>query len=140
MIKLMREEPSIDEALQGLRLRRVGAISIFVGIVRGETGDRVVEALEIEAYDEMALREMERIRVEALERFKVEEIVILHRVGRLKVGETILIILVAAAHRDEAFKACRYVLEELKRRVPLWKREITPMGATWVEGESVEGR
>ena len=100
MIKLMREEPSIDEALQGLRLRRVGA----------------------------------------LERFKVEEIVILHRVGRLKVGETILIILVAAAHRDEAFKACRYVLEELKRRVPLWKREITPMGATWVEGESVEGR
>lgn len=140
MIKLMREEPSIDEALQGLRLRRVGAISIFVGIVRGETGGHVVEALEIEAYDEMALREMERIRAEALERFKVEEIVILHRVGRLKVGETILIILVAAAHRDEAFKACRYVLEELKRRVPLWKREITPMGATWVEGESVEGR
>jgi len=139
MIKLMREEPSIDEALQGLRLRRVGAISIFVGIVRGETDGRIVEALEIEAYDEMALREMERIRVEALERFKVEEIVILHRVGRLKVGEIILIILVAAAHRDEAFKACRYVLEELKRRVPLWKREITPMGATWVEGEGVEG-
>ncbi|RLI07220.1 molybdenum cofactor biosynthesis protein MoaE [Candidatus Bathyarchaeota archaeon] len=139
MIKLIREEPSIDEALQGLRLRRVGAVSIFVGIVRGETGGRVVEALEIEAYDEMALREMERIRVEALKRFKVEEVAILHRVGRLKVGEIILIILVAAAHRDEAFKACRYVLEELKRRVPLWKREITPMGATWVEGEGVEG-
>jgi len=139
MIKLIREEPSIDEALQGLRLRRVGAVSIFVGIVRGETGGRVVEALEIEAYDEMALREMERIRVEALKRFKVEEVAILHRVGRLKVGEIILIILVAAAHRDEAFKACRYVLEELKRRVPLWKREITPMGATWVECEGVEG-
>jgi len=139
MIKLVREEPSIDEALQGLRLRRVGAISIFVGIVRGETGGRVVEALEIEAYDEMALREMERIRVEALERFKVEEVAILHRVGKLKAGEIILIILAAAAHRDEAFKACRYVLEELKRRVPIWKREITPMGARWVEGGSVEG-
>ncbi len=135
MIRLIREELSIDEALQRLRHRRVGAISVFIGIVRGETGGRIVEALEIEAYEEMAVKEMERIRGEALERFDVEEVVILHRVGRLKVGETILVILVAAAHRDEAFKACRYVLEELKRRVPLWKREITSEGATWVEGE-----
>ncbi len=135
MIRLIREEPSIDEALQRLRRRRVGAISVFIGIVRGETGGRIVEALEIEAYEEMAVKEMERIRGEALERFNVEEVVILHRIGRLKVGETILVILVAAAHRDEAFKACRYVLEELKRRVPLWKREITSEGATWMEGE-----
>jgi len=71
MIKLVREEPSIDEALQGLRLRRVGAISIFVGIGRGEAEGHVVEALEIEAYNAMALRETERITVEPLERFKV---------------------------------------------------------------------
>ncbi len=103
--------------------------------MRGETEGRAIEALEVEAYEEMALRELERIRAEALERFGVEEAVILHRVGRLKVGEIILVILVASAHRDEAFKACRYILEELKRRAPLWKREITPEGAIWVEGE-----
>jgi len=135
MIRLVSVEPSIDEALGELRLRRVGAIAAFIGIVRGETEGRAIEALEVEAYEEMALRELERIRGEALERFGVEEAVVLHRVGRLKVGEIILVILVASAHRDEAFKACRYILEELKRRAPLWKREITPEGAIWVEGE-----
>jgi len=135
MIRLMREEPSIDEALQGLRSRRVGAIAAFIGVVRGETAGTAVEALEIEAYEEMALKELERIRAEALERFEVEEVVVLHRYGRLEVGDTILVILVAARHRGEAFDACRYVLEELKRRTPLWKREITPEGEIWVEGE-----
>jgi len=135
MIRLISVEPSIDDALRELRPRRVGAIAAFIGIVRGETEGRAIEALEVEAYEEMALRELERIRAEALERFGVEEAVILHRVGRLKVGEIILVILVASAHRDEAFKACRYILEELKRRAPLWKKEITPEGAIWVEGE-----
>lgn len=135
MIILVKEELSIDEALKGIREKGIGAISAFMGIVRGETGDRIVEALEIEIYEEMTIKELEKIREEALGRFGVKEIVILHRYGRLKVGDTILIILVAAAHRAEAFEACRYVLEELKRRAPIWKMEITPKGKRWVEGE-----
>jgi molybdopterin synthase catalytic subunit len=135
MIKLMREEPSIDEVLNLLKGREVGGITSFIGIVRGETAGKTVEALEIEVYEEMTLKELEKIRAEALNRFGVKEVVIIHRYGRLKVGDVILVILVAAPHRYEAFLACRYVLEELKRRAPIWKREFTSEGEMWVEGE-----
>jgi molybdopterin synthase catalytic subunit len=81
----------------------------------------------------MAEKQLEIIRGEALRKFGVEEILIVHRFGNLMVGDNIVLIAVSAGHRDSAFDACRYVIDELKKRVPIWKREHTPSGARWVE-------
>ena len=133
MIKITREDFSVDEVVRDLRRREVGAIVTFIGIVRGESQGRQVERLEVEAYEEMALRELEEIRKRALERFGVEEAVIIHRVGALEVSENIVLVAVGAAHRAEAFEACRFILEEVKRLAPIWKKEYTPEGSSWVE-------
>lgn len=135
MIEVTREDFSVDEVLSRLRARGVGAVVAFVGVVRGESKGRQVERIEIQVYEEMARRQLEVIREEALEKFGVEEIVVIHRFGSLRVSENIMMIAVGAAHRAEAFDACRYVLENVKRRVPIWKKEITPEGDFWVEGE-----
>ncbi|MCX6656163.1 MAG: molybdenum cofactor biosynthesis protein MoaE [Candidatus Bathyarchaeota archaeon] len=81
----------------------------------------------------MAEKQLQRIRGEAIKKFGVEEILIVHRYGNLMVGDNIVLIAVSAGHRDSAFDACRYVIDELKKRVPIWKREHTPTGACWVE-------
>lgn len=135
MIELRREEFSIEEALGRLIKRGMGAVVIFLGVVRDESRGRKVERVEIEAYDEMAVRELEAIRREALERFGVDEALIIHRHGALRAMERIMMIAVGAAHRAEAFEACRYIIENIKRRVPIWKKEVTPEGEFWVEGE-----
>jgi len=134
MIEVTREDFSVDEVLSRLRARRMGALAVFVGVVRGESKGRQVDRIEIQVYEEMARRQLEAIREEALEKFGVEEIAIIHRFGCLKVSENIMMIAVGASHRAEAFDACRYVLENVKRRVPIWKKEITPEGDFWVEG------
>lgn len=135
MIDIRREGFSVDEILSRLRTGHMGAVVSFVGLVRGESAGVDVERMEIQVYDEMARRQLEAIRAEAMERFGVEEVVVIHRVGSMKVSDDIMMIAVGAAHRAEAFDACRYVLENIKRRVPIWKKEITPEGDFWVEGE-----
>ena len=135
MIEIRREDFSVDEILSRLRTGRMGAVVTFVGVVRGESAGGEVERMEIQVYDEMARRQLEAIRTEAMERFGVEEVAVIHRVGSLKVSDDIMMIAVGAAHRAEAFDACRYVLENIKRRVPIWKKEVTPEGDFWVEGE-----
>lgn len=133
MIEVKREDFSIDEALGRLLKPGVGAVVIFLGVVRGESRGRAVEGVEIEVYDEMAVRQLEAIRREALERFGVDEVLIIHRFGSLKAMERIMMIAVGAAHRAEAFEACRYIIESIKRRVPIWKKEVTSEGDFWVE-------
>lgn len=135
MIEITSKDFSVDEALGRLRTGRTGGVVAFVGVVRGESEGRQVERMEIQVYDEMARRQLEAIRGEALERFGVEEVAVIHRVGSLRVSDNIMMIAVGAAHRGEAFDACRYVLENVKRRVPIWKKEVTPEGDFWVEGE-----
>ena len=135
MIKITREDFSVDEVMGQLRTGRMGAVVTFVGVVRGESEEREVERIEIQVYEEMAMKQLETIRREAMERFEVEEVDIIHRFGSLKVSDNIMMIAVGAAHRAEAFDACRYVLENIKRRVPIWKKEVTPEGDFWVEGE-----
>lgn len=134
MIKVSLEDFSVDEVLGRLRTGRMGAIVVFVGVVRGESRGRQVERIEIQAYEEMARSQLEAIRREAMERFRVEEVAVIHRIGGLKVSDDIMMIATGAAHRAEAFDACRYVLEQIKRRVPIWKKEVTPEGDFWVEG------
>jgi molybdopterin synthase catalytic subunit len=111
-----------------------GAVLTFAGTVRDSNADRRVEALEYFAYDSMALRELERIEREVEERWPGVRAAIAHRVGLLKVGETSVFIAVGSAHRAEGFEALRHAIEELKKKVPIWKKEIYTDGHAWIEG------
>ena len=133
MIRVTKEDFSIDEELKHLNDPAVGGMVTFVGVVRGESEGQRVGSLEIEVYPEMAEKQLQIIRGEAIGKFSVEEILIVHRYGNLMVGDNIVLIAVSAGHRDTSFDACRYVIDELKKRVPIWKRERTPTGACWVE-------
>ena len=136
MIKIQEADFSIDIILQGLKQSENGAIVIFTGIVRGHNEGYSTERLEIQVYEEMALNQLQKIHDETIQQFDVHQINVIHRVGILNVSENIVGIAVGAGHRDEAFNACRYVLEELKKRVPLWKKEHTTDGQYWVEGQT----
>jgi len=138
MIEVTTEDFSVDDVLARLRSGRMGALVTFVGVVRDSARGRKVDRIEIQVYEEMARRQLETIREEAMERFGVEEIAVIHRHGSLRVSENIMMIAVGAGHRPEAFEACRFVLERIKEKVPIWKKEITPEGDFWVEGEEHE--
>ncbi len=135
MIDVTKEDFSVDEALERLRSRGMGALVTFVGVVRDSSRGKAVNRIEIQVYEEMARRQLEEIREEAIDRFGVEEIAIIHRYGSLEVSDNIMMIAVGGGHRLEAFDACRWVLETIKEKVPIWKKEITPEGDFWVEGE-----
>jgi molybdopterin synthase catalytic subunit len=94
----------------------------------------VIEYLEYEAYEEMALREFRRIRDEVKAKWNVRRVVIVHRTGKLKLGEVSLVIALSAPHRDEAYQASRYVIEKLKQSVPIWKKEVWEGGEEWIQG------
>jgi molybdopterin synthase catalytic subunit len=117
-----------------------GAIVTFSGIVRGTNQGKKVLFLEYEAYPEMATKMMERIGKEILETWGLSSVRMQHRVGRLNVGETSVVVVVAAPHRDDAFAACHYAIDRLKRIVPIWKKEVFDDGEVWVAGpiETVE--
>jgi len=110
-----------------------GGLVTFTGAVRDHARGRSVEKIEYEAYPAMAEREMEAIASEAAERFGGARVAIAHRTGLLAVGELAVVIVAATPHRAEAFEACRYAIEELKRRVPIWKKEFASDGGTWVD-------
>ena len=138
VITIQEADFSIDAVLQDMKQRENGAIVVFTGIVRGQNEGYSTERLEIQVYKEMAVDQLRKIRDEAFQQFNVHQINIIHRIGMLNVSENIVLIAVGAGHRDEAFKACRFVLEELKKRVPLWKKEHTIGGQHWVEGQTYE--
>jgi molybdopterin synthase catalytic subunit/molybdopterin converting factor small subunit len=112
-----------------------GAVCVFDGIVRDNTRGRKTLHLDYESYEEMALTQMKELREQAIARFGVREVAIVHRLGRLMVGETSVLIVVASAHRGAAFDACRWVIDTLKKTVPVWKREQFADGAVWADGE-----
>ncbi len=135
-VQIVRE--GIDpEAVVG-RLKRPadGAAVIFDGVVRDNTRGRPTLYLEYEAYEAMALQQMESLAVAARERFAVRGVSIVHRLGRLEIGETSVLIVVAAAHRGAAFDACRWIIDTLKKTVPIWKKEYFEDGAVWADGEA----
>ena len=138
MIRVTKENFSVDDVIAGLKSRSTGGVVSFLGVVRGESKGKPVEHIEIEVYEEMAQRQLEMIRREAIDRFGVEEVAVVHRYGSLKASENILLVVVASAHRAEAFDACRHVIDEIKMRVPIWKKEVTPEGEWWVESEGFE--
>jgi molybdopterin converting factor subunit 1 len=112
-----------------------GAAVIFEGVVRNHSRGRRTLYLDYEAYPEMALKQMELLAQQALSRFAIRVIAIAHRLGRLQIGETSVAIVVASAHRTAAFEACRWLIDTLKRTVPIWKKEYFEDGAVWADGE-----
>ena len=109
-----------------------GGIDVFIGTVRNATKGKKLLRLEFEAYEPMALKEIEKIAVKAFEKWPVQKLLVHHRVGVLEVGEIPVIIAVSCAHRDAAFEACRFVIDTLKQTVPIWKKEVFEDGETWV--------
>ena len=115
-----------------------GATVTLDGYVRRLTKDKETLYLIYEAYEPMALREMEKLIVQAREQFEIASVGLVHRLGRLEIGETSVVISVAAPHRRAAFQACEWLIKELKRVVPIWKKEVCAGGETWIEGERVK--
>lgn len=120
MIRISKEDISIEELVQRAKREDSGAIVTFLGTVR----DDGIQMMEVEAFFEAALMELELIRSEAMNRFGLKSVQIVHRTGRLAIGENIVAIVCTAAHRSEAFEGCRYIIDELKKRAPIWKKEI----------------
>ena len=118
-----------------MKLPADGAAVIFEGVVRNNTRGRSTLYLDYEAYEAMALKQMESLAAEARDRFAVRGVSITHRLGRLEIGETSVLIVVAAAHRAAAFEACRWLIDTLKKTVPIWKKEYFEDGAVWADGE-----
>ena len=123
----------IDIAALGAPAAADGAACTFVGVVRDHNAGRAVRHLEYEAFEEMALPLMEEIAAEARRRWPITSIAIVHRLGRLEIGEPSVAVAVFAPHRGAAFEACRYAIDTLKATVPIWKKEFYADGAVWLE-------
>jgi molybdopterin synthase catalytic subunit len=130
-------ESSIDSEsiVAGIKAGSDGAVCVFDGIVRDNTRGRQTLYLDYEVYRDMALEQMQRLAAEAVEKFGVRDVAVVHRLGRLAVGETSVLIVVASAHRAAAFDACRWLIDTLKKTVPIWKRETFADGTVWADGE-----
>ncbi|MGA8436784.1 MAG: molybdopterin converting factor subunit 1 [Candidatus Sulfotelmatobacter sp.] len=132
---IIREPIDTSRVLANLKRGEDGAAVVFEGVVRNQTRGRRTLYLDYEAYEEMARQEMEGLAEQALKQFQVRDVVLVHRLGRLEIGETSVLIIVASAHRGTAFDACRWLIDTLKRTVPIWKKEYFEDGAVWADGE-----
>jgi molybdopterin synthase catalytic subunit len=135
-ISLTREVIATHELVAGLKQGEDGAVVVFDGIVRDNTRGRRTLFLDYEAYEAMALAQMQRLADEAKQRFAVRAVTLVHRLGRLDIGETSVLVAVAAAHRGAAFDGCRWCIDTLKKNVPIWKKEYFVDGAVWADGEA----
>lgn len=132
MIKLTEGRIDIHQLFEEVNSGSAGGIDIFVGTVRNATKGKEVVALEFEAYEKMAESELQKIVDTAKGRWPVHKVTVIHATGYKKVGEIAVAIAVACPHRNEAFEACRYIIDRLKETVPIWKKEIFRDGEVWV--------
>ncbi|HIJ06550.1 MAG: Molybdopterin biosynthesis MoaE [Methanomicrobiales archaeon 53_19] len=131
IVTVTREDFDINRLIEERKAPDMGAVVSFIGVVR----DDGIERIELEAHQEVAVEELEAIRDEAFAKFPIKSVDIIHRIGDLNIGDNIVLILVGAGHRREAFEGCEYIIERLKERVPIWKKEYTKDGERWVQGE-----
>ena len=133
-VRIQAENFSQEEEIRALRASSngIGGIVSFLGCARDFSEGREVSQISFDAYERMLLPELHKLRDEALARFKLIDARIVHRLGTLQAGEQIVLIAAAAAHRGPAFDACRWLIDELKERLPIWKKETTPQGDSWV--------
>ena len=130
-VRITRDDFDPGQILQEARSGTLGALVSFIGVVR----DDGIERMDLEAYEEVAEVELARIREQAIARFGVSHVDIVHRIGMLKVGDHIVMIVVGASHRKAAFEGCEYIIDRIKESVPIWKKEYTAEGSRWVAGE-----
>jgi len=134
-IAIVREKIDSQQIISDLKQSQDGAVVIFDGVVRNHTRGRKTLYLDYEAYEPMALSEMQALAEHAKRQFSIRSLAIVHRIGRLRIGETSVLIAVASEHRAAAFDACRWLIDTLKRTVPIWKKEYFEDGAVWADGE-----
>ena len=139
MVAIVHDKIDIGAIFKSVQDPAAGGIDIFIGTTRNHARGKNVLALEYEVYEPMALRMMEMIVEEITRKWKINKISIVHRVGKLHIGEESVVIAVSTAHRMEAFEACRYAIDTLKKNVPIWKKEFFENGEVWVEGETGSG-
>lgn len=134
MIRIVEEKINPDDVVQSVLGPEAGAVVTFDGTVRDTARGKKVTHLFYEAFSTMALKEIEKIQREALECWPLTGISIVHRIGRLEIGESSVFIAVSAPHRKDAFDACRFAIDRLKTTVPIWKKEHYEDGEIWIEG------
>jgi molybdopterin converting factor subunit 1 len=133
--EIIRKAIDTQQVLASLKRGEDGAAVVFEGVVRNQTRGRKTLYLNYEAYEEMALQQMEALAERSLKQFPIRDVAVVHRLGRLEIGETSVLVVVASAHRAAAFDACRWLIDTLKRTVPIWKKEYFEDGAVWADGE-----
>ena len=138
MFEITSEPLDPKRLVEAVRRDEAGAIALFYGVVRNENLGRAVHYLEYDAYPEMAVKKMREVADEVRARFPVTGIGVLHRTGRLEIGETSLLVAVSSGHRAEAFEACHFAVDRIKQIVPVWKKEVWTDGSAWVEGHLPE--
>ena len=133
-VRIQQEDFSQDEEVAALKgsSKRMGGIGTFIGCARDFSEGREVEQISFEAYGSMALSEMQKLRADAIEKFSLLDARIVHRIGTVQGGDNIVFIAAGAEDRVAALEACRWIIDELKQRVPIWKKEVTPRGDAWV--------
>ncbi len=136
--ELTTEPLNVGEIARRVVPASCGAIVTLDGFVRQWTREKETLYLEYEAYQPMALKEMEKLIKNAKEQFEIENVGIVHRLGRMEIGETSVVISVASPHRRAAFESCEWLIKELKRTVPIWKKEFYVGGEVWIQGDSQE--
>ena len=133
-VRIQLEVFSHYEEIRALQAgsKRIGGIATFLGCARDFSEGREVSEISFDAYEPMAVAEMQKLRKEAIERFGLLDARIVHRLGVVQAGDSIVFIATGAEHRAPALQACQWIIDELKERVPIWKKEITPQGDSWV--------
>jgi len=135
MVRVQTGDFSVDEEIARVKASSgdIGGIVVFLGIGRGTSRGRSIKKLDFEHYPGMAEKRLNEIREQSLKDFDIKEVNIVHRISEISIGENIVLIVVGAAHRADAFKACKWCIDELKRITPIWKKETTPDGEIWVD-------
>src|SRR5713226_1691523 len=138
--QLVRAPIGTEQIVSHLKTPEDGAVVVFDGIVRNNSGGRATLHLDYEAYEPMALRKMREIGAEIRAKFPIHRIAMIHRLGRLEIGETSILIAISSPHRRAAFDACRIAIDSFKRSVPIWKKEYFQDGSAWAEGETPQAK
>jgi len=136
MVRVTEKALDLQELIAFVGDPAAGAVATFIGTARNHNEGRKVTSLEYEAYPEMAEKELAQLGQEAEERWKLCRLAIVHRIGPVQIGEPSVMIAVSAAHREDAFAACRFAIEEIKKRVPIWKKEVFEGGEVWIGTQS----
>ena len=139
LIRVTPDPLVTQQAIDAVASPRAGAINVFLGVVRNNNLGREVQYLDYEAYPSMAEKVMREIAEESIRKYRFEDVAVLHRTGKLEIGETSLLIAVSSGHRAESFEGGHWLVNEIKKRVPVWKKEVWADGESWIEGPEALG-